>query len=146
MDNHILIERYLEAVRTADIDALAELVHPDVVVRYPQSGEVIKGRDNYIAMLRAYPEGLQSMQKLDAITGEQEVQVTRPLPFGPPTITLVGETDTVFTEGIVDYGEGVGIFHIASITRIREGRVAEETSYFCEPFEAPEWRARFCES
>ena len=38
-----LFERYVKAIGELDFDALAEIVHPDVVVAYPQSGERFRG-------------------------------------------------------------------------------------------------------
>ena len=45
-------------IQDGDLDALESLLHPDVVVTYPQSGEVILGRDNVIAAIRQFPTDL----------------------------------------------------------------------------------------
>jgi hypothetical protein len=37
------------------------------------------------------------------------------------------------------------VFHVAVIIKIREGIIAEETTYFAAPFEAPEWRRPYVE-
>ena len=44
----------------------------------------------------------------------------------------------------VQYPDG-GVFHFVSITKVRDGLIAEETDYFGEPFEAPEWRRPYVE-
>lgn len=144
MGNRQVAEQWARGMRNRDVDALAELVHPDIVVTYPQSGEVIRGRDNLLATASNYPTGLPETD-LSGIHGTQEdVQVTSPLPFGMPTITVVGGGDTFVLEGVTEYPDG-GIFHVAMIIQVRDGLVASETSYFAPPFDPPEWRAPFVE-
>jgi hypothetical protein len=47
------------------------------------------------------------------------------------------------TEYLITYtGEPV---HTVSIMELRDGKVARETHYFAEPFDAPEWRAQWVE-
>ncbi len=124
--------------------ASAQLMHPDIVVRYPQSGEVIKGRDNYVAMLSNYPSGLPEGEIVD-IRGEREaVQVSRPLPFGPPIITVMGSGDTFIIEGTTDYAD-MGRFNLVAILKLDDGLVSEEVWYWAAPFDAPEWRRPFVE-
>ena len=36
-------------------------------------------------------------------------------------------------------------YHAVSIYEFREGKIARETDYFAEPFEAPAWRAQWVE-
>ena len=45
MNDHQLVERYVRAHTEQDWASVAEMTAPDVLVSYPQSGEVIKGRD-----------------------------------------------------------------------------------------------------
>lgn len=49
MANRHVAERYATALANWDIESLRELVHPDIVVRYPQSGETFEGIDSYLA-------------------------------------------------------------------------------------------------
>lgn len=35
--------------------------------------------------------------------------------------------------------------HTVNIMEFRDGKVARETHYFADPFEPPEWRARWVE-
>ena len=41
-----VLRRLLEATARGDISALTELVHPDISVEWPQSGERFTGREN----------------------------------------------------------------------------------------------------
>ena len=37
------------------------------------------------------------------------------------------------------------ICHVANILEFRDGKIARETRYYAEPFEAPAWRAQWVE-
>ncbi len=47
-ENRITLERLVQAFQERDMDAVADLVHDDVVEEYPQSGERIRGKRNYL--------------------------------------------------------------------------------------------------
>ena len=99
--------------------------HPeDYVMEMPQSGERIRGRDNVRAFQEAYTDHSD-----------------------PPTIrisrVLVREGLWV-VESTVDYGGG-RVMHGAAIVELKDGKMWRDTRYFAEPFEAPEWRARWVE-
>lgn len=60
MDSHpsaTLLRSYIERLEARDWDGLAELLHPEVVYRLPQSREVVRGRDAYLRWNREYPDG-----------------------------------------------------------------------------------------
>ena len=46
-------------------------------------------------------------------------------------------------EGVSGYGGRIR--HQVAIAELRGGNMWRETRYFSEPFEAPEWRARWVE-
>jgi hypothetical protein len=58
LDNRQIIDRYIQALEARDIGMQADLLHPEVTVRYPQSGEVVRGAQNYVRRLKSFPEGL----------------------------------------------------------------------------------------
>jgi hypothetical protein len=47
-------------------------------------------------------------------------------------------------EVVIDYGDG-RVFDVVVISELKEGRMWRDTRYYAEPFEAPEWRARWVE-
>lgn len=51
-----LIQRYVERLEARDWAGFAELLHPDVVYRMPQSAEVVRGRDAYLRWNQEYPD------------------------------------------------------------------------------------------
>ena len=105
------------------LDAAAEyeLRHDDYVMEMPQSGERIRGRDNMRAMQEAYPN--------------------------PPDASLrriVGSGAVWVMEAASDYGGG-RVYLVTDIFEFRDGKIAKETRYYSEPFDAPEWRAQWVE-
>ena len=47
-------------------------------------------------------------------------------------------------EIVSDYGDG-RLFHYVSVVELKDGKMWRDTRYYAEPFEAPEWRARWVE-
>jgi hypothetical protein len=95
--------------------------HQDYVMEMPQSGECIRGRENMRAFQEAYP--------------------------APPSIRLrrvLVRDELWVAEGVNDYGGGQ-VFTVVAIIELRDGKMWRDTRYYAEPFEAPEWRARWVE-
>jgi ketosteroid isomerase-like protein len=114
------IRQFVEAVSARDLEPLDAMYHDDVVVEWPQSGEVIRGKKNIRELREAYPT--------------------------PPTATLrriVGAGDLWAIEMVFDYDGDR--FHVVVIHEWRDGLVVRETSYYAAPFQAPAWRARWVE-
>ena len=145
MENRKIAERYARAVQTNDLGLLGELTHADIAVRYPQSGEVIRGRDNYLAMLSNYRSGLPESEVTDLHGGKASVHVVSPFSFGTPTITVIGSGDTFVIEGEAEYSDE-GHFNFVMILTVMDGRVSEEVGYWASPFDAPEWRRPYVEA
>jgi hypothetical protein len=98
-----------------------QLRDAEYVMEMPQSGERIRGRENMRSMQEGYP--------------------------GPPSIELrrlVGSGDVWVVEMRSDYGGR--IYHVVMIVEFRNGKIARETRYYADPFEAPQWRAEWVES
>jgi limonene-1,2-epoxide hydrolase len=146
MNNRQLVERYIKAHREQDWDTVAHLAASDIIVTYPQSGETIRGADNYATMLAHYPGGLDESGLSLALTHEPKdsVQVIA-WPIALPMITVSGGGDTFFTAGVVKYPDG-GVYHMVGVIQVRDGRIASETDYFAAPFDPPAWRAPYVKS
>jgi SnoaL-like domain len=102
------------------VEVLEEVLADDCVQDWPQSGELIRGKANIIAINKNYP--------------------------GLPTATVRRERADgrlVITEVDLDYGGK--IYQAVSIVEIDGGKIVRETEYFAEPFEAPQWRAQWVE-
>ena len=144
MANASIADRWIEAATVNDLDTLAELAHVDLVVTYPQSGEVIRGRDAYLAMMRAYPRGPATVESGERTGPRDRVHVSRRGPFTMPIITVDHGGDTQVYEARVRYPDGV-LWPVVGVIEVRQGKVISERSYFCTPFEPPEWRTEFTE-
>jgi ketosteroid isomerase-like protein len=138
-----VVDLYLKAIGSGDLDMVRELQHPDVVARYPQSGEVFRGRDKYMDMQAEYP-GLPHAEASNVIGQENVVLMPAFLPFGHPTVTLFGG-DQFVVEGVATYPTGE-VYNVVIILRLQNGKVIEETVYFAAPFDAPEWRRRYADT
>ena len=114
-----VIDRHWAASAAGDQAAEHEIYHDDAVCEYPQSGEIIHGRENLRALRSHYP-------------GKSSGFTVR---------RIVGEGETLVTEYQIDYG-GKRAFTV-SIMEFRDGKVSRETQYFADPFEAPAWRAQW---
>jgi hypothetical protein len=143
MDGRDVVDLYLKAVGSGDLDAVREMQHPDIVGRYPQSGEVFRGRDNYMDMQFAYP-GLPHAEASNVIGQDNVVLMPSFLPFGHPTVTVFGG-DRFVVEGVATY-PNAEVYHVVIILRLQGGRVIEETAYFAAPFDAPEWRRQYVDT
>jgi hypothetical protein len=116
----VKIRQFVEAINTREMEPFDAIYHDDVVIHWPQSGEVIRGKHNIRELRQAYPT--------------------------PPTATLrriVGSGDLWAIEMGFDYDGDQ--FHVIVIHQWRDGLVASETSYYAAPFEAPAWRAKWVE-
>jgi hypothetical protein len=98
-----------------------EIYHDDLLLEFPQSGERFRGLANVRAFRQAYPAKVTFDIKRHLGAGEVWV-----------------------TELVVTY-DGKKSINAVSIMEFREGKVARETLYFGDPFEAPAWRSRWVE-
>ena len=116
---------------------------PVSIVTYPQSGETIRGRNNYHAMLSNYPDALGRLDHIETQGTPESVQVISS-PFGLPRITVSSAGHTFLMEGVVEYPDD-GIFNLVGFIEVRDGKVVRETSYFAAQFDPPARRASFVE-
>ena len=121
MENRKVIERLIECINQKKISVMDELFHEDAIMDWPQSGEKIIGGDNRRGVYGAFPQ----------------------LPTITPT-RMVSNGDLIVAEASMDYGSPT-IYKAVFIFEFRDGKIAKETAYWSEPFEAPEWRAQWVE-
>jgi ketosteroid isomerase-like protein len=114
------LDRHWAASAAGDIEAEHEIYHDDVLVEYPQSGERIRGRHNIQALRGHHPAKL-----------------------GFTIRRVLGSGDLWITEYVLSYNEQPT--QTVSIMEFRDGKVAHETQYFADPFEAPAWRSQWVE-
>lgn len=115
-----LIKQFWSAIDRQDFEAAAALLHDEYVEEWPQSGERIRGRDNFIAINKQYP---------------QQWQVT--------LLRVLSCDNQVVSEVRLDY-LGELVFAISFFT-FKEGKIVHETDYWPEPYEPPTWREAWVE-
>jgi ketosteroid isomerase-like protein len=119
--NEAVIERLIKCLNERDIKVMDELFHDDAIMDWPQSGEKVVGAENRRGIYQAFPQ--------------------------LPTITprrLLSDGELVVAEATLDYG-GPRAFTTVFIFEFKDGKIAKETAYWSEPFEAPAWRAKWVE-
>ncbi|MBA3851862.1 MAG: nuclear transport factor 2 family protein [Chloroflexi bacterium] len=138
-----IFERWVAAIGRLDFDALRELLHPDYVQDFPQSGERMRGFEAFREMVEHYPgggisEGLEPDSA--ALIGDEAQWAITP---GYTVVPLAsGGAYTAFNR--TRYPDGSS-WYIINVFRLRDGRIWRATTYFAPEFPAPEWRAHLVE-
>jgi ketosteroid isomerase-like protein len=128
-DNRAIVERFVRGMASNDIEAQEEVLADDIVEEYPQSGEVIRGKQNRRAILENYPGGMPEVAETKA----------------RPESKITGADDEYTAVGQVTYPNGE-TWHVVSLFQLRDGKISRMTVYFGAPFEAPAWRAPYVET
>jgi ketosteroid isomerase-like protein len=118
--NEMVIGRLIGCINDRKIEVMDELFHDNAVMDWPQSGERVVGADDRRGVYSAFPS--------------------------LPTITprrMVSDGDLVVAEAHMDYGNTS--YEAVFIFEFKDGKIARETAYWSEPFEAPAWRAQWVE-
>ena len=110
------LNAHWRASAIGDFDAEHEIYAEDSVCDYPQSGERVIGR-----------------RKLQALRSHHPGK-----PSGFEVRRILGKGDLWITEYTISYADRTA--YTVSIMEFRNGKVAHETQYFADPFEAPAWR------
>ena len=100
-----------------DQEITHEIYHDDAVLEFPQSRERFVGKENFKAWRKIYPASLEF--KIRRIRGRGDL--------------WVAEISIRYDGGPWQFG--------CSILQFRDEKVARETIYIAQGWEAPEWRA-----
>lgn len=100
-----------------DEDAAHEIYHDDAVLEFPQGRERYEGKQNFLEWRKQYPAKLAF--KIGRIRGRDDLWIV---------------------ENSISYNEGPWQ-NTCNILEFRGDKVARETVYVMEPWQAPEWRA-----
>jgi|SRR5690606_30377987 len=107
-----LARRFWELMASNDFHSVAEVLHPEFVLEWPQSGERIRGAGNFAEMNRNYPA-----------SGPWRFEVQR----------LVADANGAVTETTVTDGD----MRATAVTffTVRDGRIHRIVEYWPDPFE-----------
>ncbi|MCU1388687.1 MAG: hypothetical protein JWL72_2025 [Ilumatobacteraceae bacterium] len=114
------ILQHWTASEAGDVDVEHVIYADDGILDYPQSGERYRGR----SMIQAQRSG-------------------HPADRHFTVLNIRGGGDLWVSECVITY-DGVPTYTV-SVMEFNGDRVAHETQYFAEPFEAPAWRAALAE-
>jgi limonene-1,2-epoxide hydrolase len=121
-DNKQVVERFWVAMQTNDFKAAGEFLDDDYMLEWPQSGERIRGRENFVAINANYPAH-----------GRWEFRIQRILAEGDQVVSDVGVTD------------GTIVGRAITFSTIRAGKIIYQIEFWPDPFEAPAWRTEWVE-
>jgi len=120
--NDWLVARFWQRLSDLDFEGAGALLDEAYVGEYPQTGERICGRDNFVALNAHYPgrwqiDVLRLVTQGDWVTSEVRM-INREAP-GDPAVTAVSFFD------------------------VRDGRIVYERDFWPDPYPAPAWRAQW---
>jgi ketosteroid isomerase-like protein len=114
------LDRHWAASNANDFAAEHQIYRDDAILEYPQSGERIRGRQNIQTTCTRKPNS-------------KRFKIRR----------VIGRGDLWVTEYVILY-DGKP-FHTVSIMEFKDGKIAREVQYFCDPFAASGSRAEWVE-
>jgi uncharacterized protein involved in tolerance to divalent cations/ketosteroid isomerase-like protein len=115
-----VVRAFWQLMASNDFDAVGAVLAPGFVLEWPQSGERIRGAENFARVNSEYPSH-----------GRWRFTVQRVVAQGPSVVTQVGVTD------------GVRSAEAISFFSVEDGRISRIVEYWPDPFEPrPERRHR----
>ena len=146
MSGRVIVERYAAALAANDSAMMRECLAPDYVGRYPQSGELIRGVANRLAIGENFPgqEEARLSGTIREIRGRDDEFVPTASWPAWSIVHLTGSNDEFTLTGTVNYPNGE-IWHAVLLITVRGGKVWRETDYFAPTFEPAAWREPFVE-
>jgi hypothetical protein len=129
-----LFSRIVRAIEDRDLDALDELVHPDFVGDFLQSGERIRGVEGWKAQAANYPGGMSEPSNPDesTIIGDEERWAISPNYTVVPL--AAGHVFTTITRSA--YPDG-STWHVLVIAEVRDGKIYRADYFFAPELSAP---------
>jgi limonene-1,2-epoxide hydrolase len=131
-----VVEHYARAMKERDYEAAMFLLADDMVEDYPQSGERISGLENWLTMLRNWPESERYESDVVEVIGSEDQWVVSP---SWVLTRVIGSGDHFWATGHVTYPDG-SRWHLVQLLEVHGGKITKMRSYFAEPFPAAEWR------
>lgn len=117
-----IVEGFWAAMQTNDFQAAGEFLHDDYILEWPQSGERIRGRVNFVAINQNYPAH-----------GRWEFTIHRIIADGEEVVSDVGVTDGTIRGRAITF------------SKIQDGKILHQTEFWPDPFEPAAWRAQWVE-
>jgi len=122
MNNKQTLEYFWATMGTNDFYAAAQLLHEDYILEWPQSGERIRGWQNFAAVNTAYP-----------VAGKWTFEINH----------IAADGDLVVTD--VSVSDGRRHDRCITFSTVRDGRIWKQVEFWPESFDAPAWRTQWVE-
>jgi SnoaL-like protein len=122
MDSKQILENFWSMMETNDFYAAAQLLHHEYILEWPQSGERIRGRDNFAAINAAYP-----------VEGKWHFTINQ----------IVAEDASVVTD--VTVTDSKRIDRVITFSTIRDEKIWKQIEFWADKTEPPAWRSRWVE-
>jgi SnoaL-like domain len=113
------LNHYLEHSAAGDEDTAHSIYHQDAVLEFPQSGERFDGVAHFLPWRRQYPAKVE--YAIDRISGQGDV--------------WVGELRVRYDGGPWNYA--------IDLLEFRGDKVAHESIYVTDGWDAPDWRSQW---
>jgi len=117
-----IIEQFWARMAANDFQAAAEYLHDDYVLEWPQSGERIRGRTNFVAINENYPAHGPWRFTVHSILVDRDQIVS----------------DVSVTDGVIS-GRAI------TFSTIRDGKIIYQLEFWPDPFEPAAWRDEWVE-
>jgi ketosteroid isomerase-like protein len=117
-----VVEEFWAAMQTNDFRAAARLLSEDFVLDWPQSGERVRGRDDFSTLNENYP-----------VTGRWTFAVR----------TIIAEGDQAVSD--VEVRDESIQARVITFSTIEAGKIVRQVEYWPEPFEPAAWRSEWVE-
>jgi ketosteroid isomerase-like protein len=117
-----VVKKFWSLMQSNDFRSVGQVLSDDFVLEWPQSGERIRGRDNFAAMNEEYPAHGVWRFTINRIFGD-DVQ----------SVSDVSLTD------------GVQVARVISFFVIGDGQIQKMVEFWPDPFAAPENRKHLVE-
>lgn len=117
-----IVQRFWSMMNSNDFRSVGSLLSDDFLLEWPQSGERIRGRDNYAAMNGEYPAQGRWTFTLNRIVGNELEAVSH-----------------------VSLTDGVQKARVISFFTVENGRIVRMIEFWPEDFPAPENRKHLVE-
>ena len=117
-----VVTQFWAMMQRNDFAAAGEMLHDAYVLEWPQSGERIRGRSNFVAVNTHYPAA------------------------GPWHFTLhrlLADDNEVVTD--VTVTDGVTVGRAITFSTVKDGRILQQIEYWPDPYDAPAWRSQWIE-
>src|SRR5688572_3878751 len=121
-DSKQIVEGFWAAMQTNDFKAAGKFLHDAYILEWPQSGERIRGRANFVAVNEHYPAH-----------GRWEFTIHRIIAEGDEVVSDVNVTDGAITGRVI------------SFFSVHAGKILQQSEFWPDPYAPADWRARWVE-